>query len=92
VRQQGADVERGRGPDADEPRVDELVRRVADQPSGDEDQRDPGPAEEARQVEDARSAVEAVAKEDGDQDADEGSDEGAGRADVFGRGGGRMSV
>ena len=50
-------------PIVDDADLDELVDRVAEQAGRDEDEGDPGPAEEGREVEPARAVVEADAEQ-----------------------------
>lgn len=79
VRKNGRQVVGWLGADADRADLDELVDRLAEEPGSDEDQGDPGPAEEDLQVQAAAATVEAGAQGDRDRQTDDGPPEQAPR-------------
>ena len=89
--QDRADVEQRLRPDVDEPDLDELVDRVAQQPGRDEHERDAGPAEEGRQVDPTRAVVEPDADQRGDGQPDDRAERGPHPAPPSARRGGCLA-
>jgi len=64
VREDPGEVVGGLRPDRDDADLDQLVHRLGEQAGGDEDQADPGPAEERAKVDAAAAGIEDPADSD----------------------------